>query len=407
VTDPTRDSAFALLQAVLTRNTTLDVALDALPAVAARDKAAAHRLAATVLRHTGTLDAVLEPFLIREPPPKVRHILWLGAAASLFLNTPAHAAVGTAVDVARGQKLAPFAGLINAVLRKVAAAGPAALEPLDMPRLDTPAWLWASWGANARAIATAHQQEAPLDISLKPGFTMPGEILPTGSVRLPAGTSVTDLPGFTDGKFWVQDAAATLPALLLAPKPGEKVLDLCAAPGGKTVQLAAAGAAVTAVERDTGRMGTLKGNLQRLRLAAELISADATTWRPPEKFSAILLDAPCSATGTIRRHPDLPHLRKPRDIATLTKLQDQLLDAAADMLAPGGRLIYAVCSLQPEEGAARIDAACARLGLRRDPLTLPAVPEAVTLAGDIRTHPGLWPERGGMDGFFIARLVKI
>jgi 16S rRNA (cytosine967-C5)-methyltransferase len=407
VTDPTRDSAFALLQAVLTRNTTLDVALDALPAVAARDKAAAHRLAATVLRHTGTLDAVLEPFLIREPPPKVRHILWLGAAASLFLNTPAHAAVGTAVDVARGQKLAPFAGLINAVLRKVAAAGPAALEPLDMPRLDTPAWLWASWGANARAIATAHQQEAPLDISLKPGFTMPGEILPTGSVRLPAGTSVTDLPGFTDGKFWVQDAAATLPALLLAPKPGEKVLDLCAAPGGKTAQLAAARAAVTAVERDTGRMGTLKGNLQRLRLAAELISADATTWRPPEKFSAILLDAPCSATGTIRRHPDLPHLRKPRDIATLTKLQDQLLDAAADMLAPGGRLIYAVCSLQPEEGAARIDAACARLGLRRDPLTLPAVPEAVTLAGDIRTHPGLWPERGGMDGFFIARLVKI
>jgi 16S rRNA (cytosine967-C5)-methyltransferase len=407
VTDPTRDSAFALLQAVLTRNTTLDVALDALPAVAARDKAAAHRLAATVLRHTGTLDAVLEPFLIREPPPKVRHILWLGAAASLFLATPAHAAVGTAVDVARGQKLAPFAGLINAVLRKVAAAGPAALEPLDMPRLDTPAWLWASWGANARAIATAHQQEAPLDISLKPGFTMPGEILPTGSVRLPAGTSVTDLPGFTDGKFWVQDAAATLPALLLAPKPGEKVLDLCAAPGGKTAQLAAAGAAVTAVERDTGRMGTLKGNLQRLRLAAELISADATTWRPPEKFSAILLDAPCSATGTIRRHPDLPHLRKPRDIATLTKLQDQLLDAAADMLAPGGRLIYAVCSLQPEEGAARIDAACARLGLRRDPLTLPAVPEAVTPAGDIRTHPGLWPERGGMDGFFIARLVKI
>jgi 16S rRNA (cytosine967-C5)-methyltransferase len=404
--DPTRDSAFALLQAVLTRNSSLDAALDALPAVAARDKAAAHRLAATVLRHAGTLDAVLEPFLIREPPPKVRHILWLGAAASLFLGTPPHAAVGTAVDLARGQKLAPFAGLINAILRKVAAAGPAALDALDMPRLDTPAWLWTSWGANARAIATAHQQEAPLDISLQPGFSMPGEMLPTGSVRLPAGTSVTDLPGFADGKFWVQDAAATLPALLLAPQPGERVLDLCAAPGGKTAQLAAAGANVTAVERDAGRMGTLKGNLQRLRLPAELISADATSWRPAEKFSAILLDAPCSATGTIRRHPDLPHLRKPRDIATLTRLQDQLLDAAAEMLAPGGRLIYAVCSLQPEEGAARIDSACARLGLRRDPLTLPALPEAVTAAGDIRTHPGLWPERGGMDGFFIARLVR-
>jgi 16S rRNA (cytosine967-C5)-methyltransferase len=406
VTDPTRDSAFALLQAVLTRNTSLDAALDALPPVAARDKAAAHRLAATVLRHAGTLDAVLEPFLLREPPPKVRHILWLGAAASLFLATPPHAAVGTAVDLARGQKLAPFAGLINAVLRKVAAAGPAALEPLDMPRLDTPTWLWASWGADARAIATAHQQEAPLDISLQPDFSMPGERLPTGSVRLPAGTSVTDLPGFSDGKFWVQDVAATLPALLLAPEPGERVLDLCAAPGGKTAQLAAAGANVTAVERDAGRMGTLKGNLQRLRLTAELISADATTWRPPEKFSAILLDAPCSATGTIRRHPDLPHLRKPRDIAALTRLQDQLLDAAAEMLAQGGRLIYAVCSLQPEEGAARIDAACARLGLRREPLILPAIPDAVTPAGDICTHPGLWPERGGMDGFFIARLAR-
>ncbi len=406
MSDPTRESAFALLQAVLTKNTSLDVALDALPPLDARDRAAAHRLAASVLRHSGTLDAVLEPFLLRQPPVPVRHILWLGAAAFLLLGAPAHAAVGTAVDLARAKKLAPFAGLVNAVLRKVVAAGPEVLESLDMPRLDTPAWAWASWGKNARAIATAQALEAPLDISVKPGFTLEGELLPTGSFRFPAGTSVLDLPGFATGDIWVQDAAAALPAKLLAVQPGERVLDLCAAPGGKTAQLATADALVTAVERDKARMGTLKGNLTRLNLAVDCVLADAVTWRPEQKFSAILLDAPCSATGTIRRHPDLLHLRKPRDVQTLTKAQDTLLDAAVDMLAPGGRIIYAVCSLQPEEGAARIDAACARLGLRRDPLSLPELPEAVTPQGDVRTHPGMWPQRGGLDGFFIARLVR-
>ena len=406
MSDPTRDSAFTLLQAVLTKNTSLDAALDALPPLDSRDRAAAHRLAACVLRHSGTLDAVLEPFLLRQPPVPVRHILLLGAAAFLLLGAPAHAAVGTAVDLARTKKLAPFAGLVNAVLRKVVAAGPEALEGLDMPRLDTPAWAWASWGQNARAIATAHAAEAPLDVSAKPGFTLEGGTpLPTGSVRFPPGTSVVELPGFSTGDIWVQDAAATLPARLLNPQPGERVLDLCAAPGGKTAQLAAAGALVTAVERDPARMGTLKGNLTRLGLSVDCVLTDAATWRPAQKFSAILLDAPCSATGTIRRHPDLLHLRKPRDVQSLTKAQDALLDAAAQMLAPGGRLIYAVCSLQPEEGEARIDAACTRLGLRRDPLSLPELPEALTPRGDVRTHPGMWPQHGGLDGFFIARLV--
>jgi 16S rRNA (cytosine967-C5)-methyltransferase len=407
MSDPTREAALTLITAVLTRNTSLDAALDALPGIDARDKAAAHRLAATVLRHTGTLNAVLEPFLLREPPQTVRHILWLGAAASLFLETPPHAAVGTAVDLARSKKLAPFTGLINAVLRKVATGGTALLEPLDMPRLDTPAWAWTSWGADARAIATAHQTEAPLDITPKPGFSPPqGEKLPTGSYRFPAGTRVTDLPGYAEGKFWVQDAAAALPATCLNVQPGERVLDLCAAPGGKTAQLAAAGGIVTAIERDAARLGTLRGNLTRLNLTAELIHADATAWHPAEKFPAILLDAPCSATGTIRRHPDLLHLRKPRDIATLSQLQDTLLDAAAALLLPGGRLVYAVCSLQPDEGIQRINAATARLGLRHDRLSLPSLPEAVTPERNIRTHPGLWPNRGGIDGFFIARLTK-
>jgi 16S rRNA (cytosine967-C5)-methyltransferase len=407
MSDPTRDAAYTLLHAVLVKGVALDAALDRLPKLEPRDRAAAHRLAASVLRHAGTLDAVLEPHLRRAPPDEVRNILRLGAAAFLFLEAPPHAAVGTAVDLAKSKKLTPFAGLVNAVLRKVVAQGPGVLEELDMPRLDTPAWAWASWGANARAIAQAHANEAPLDFSAPPGFTPEaGELLPTGSLRFPAGTAVHDVPGFTAGKLWVQDAAAALPARLLAPLQGERVLDLCAAPGGKTAQLAAMGAAVTAVERDKSRMATLQGNLQRLSLTAELITSDATSWRPAQTFPAILLDAPCSATGTARRHPELLHLRKPRDITAITALQDKLLDAAADMLAPGGRLIYAVCSLQPEEGAARVDAACARLGLRREPLSLPELPEAVTPQGDIRTHPGLWPERGGMDGFFIARLVK-
>jgi 16S rRNA (cytosine967-C5)-methyltransferase len=405
--DPTREAALELLNAVLARGQSLDNALDALPRIESRDKAAAHRLAATVLRHTGTLNAVLESFLLREPPEAVRRILWLGAAAMLFLDAPPHAAVGTAVDLAKAKKLLPFAGLINAVLRKVAAGGPGLLDGLDMPRLDTPAWAWASWGADARDIATAHQREAPLDVSVKPGFAMvDGEKLPTGSYRFPAGTPVESIPGFSSGEVWVQDAAAALPVRILAPLPGERVLDLCAAPGGKTAQLAAAGAIVTAVERDQSRLGTLKGNLQRLKLDAELIQADATAWRPAQTFGAILLDAPCSATGTCRRHPDLLHIRKPRDITALAKRQDELLDAAAAMLAPGGRLIYAVCSLHPEEGEIRVERACQRLGLRHDRLGLAALPEAVTAARNIRTHPGLWAERGGMDGFFIARLTK-
>jgi 16S rRNA (cytosine967-C5)-methyltransferase len=403
--DPTREAAFALLQAVLTKHSSLDAALDALPPLEPRDRAAAHRLAAAVLRHAGTLNVVLEPFLLREPPEPVRHILWLGAAAFLLLGAPPHAAVGTAVDLARAKKLAPFTGLINAVLRKVVAAGPAALDGLDAPRLDTPPWAWSSWGKEARAIATAHALEAPLDVSAKPGITIAGgSRLPNGATRFPAGTSVFEIPEFLAGNVWVQDAAASLPARLLAVAPGEAVLDLCAAPGGKTAQLAAAGGIVTAVERDAARLGTLQGNLSRLGLTATTVLADATIWQPAQKFAAILLDAPCSATGTIRRHPDLLHIRKPRDILQLTKTQDALLDAAAKMLAPDGRLIYAVCSLQPEEGRMRIDAACARLGLQRDPLTLPELPEAVTLEGDIRTTPAMWPAQGGMDGFFIARL---
>ncbi len=409
--DPTREAAFDLLSAVLERRRPLEEALDALPEVPARDRAAAHRLAASVLRRMGTLDAVLEPLLRKEPPEPVRHVLRIGAAGLLLLDTPSHAAVATAVALARARGLAPFAGLVNAVLRRVSEAGVAAMADLDGPRLDTPAWLWASWGDQARAIAMAHQHEAPLDLTVRPGAAPPGgELLPTGSVRFPIGTRITDIDGFAEGRCWVQDAAAALPARLLGARPGEHVVDLCAAPGGKAGQLAATGASVVAVERDPTRLTRLRDNLRRWDLTVETVQADATKWTAPRQFDAVLLDAPCSATGTIRRHPDAPHTKRPRDVQALTETQDRLLVAAAAMLRPGGRLIYAVCSLQPEEGAPRIEAAIKRGGLRLDPFTqeeLADLPEALAEQGFLRTLPCMWPERGGMDGFFAARLVRL
>ena len=416
MSDPTRDAAFDLLSAILDRHRTSEEALDALPPMEPRDRAAGHRLAAAVLRRLGTLDAVLEPFLKKKPPVEVRHILRIGAAGVLLLKTPAHAAVATSVELARARKLVPFAGLVNAVLRRVAEAGPGAMAELDSPRLDTPSWLWSSWvnalgGKAARASALVHQSEAPLDISSRAGATVPagGEKLPTGSVRFSPGTRVADIPGFLSGDHWVQDVAAALPAALLAARAGEHVVDLCAAPGGKTAQLADAGAIVTAVERDAARIPRLRENLTRLRLHAEVVQEDAVSWRPGRKFDAVLLDAPCSATGTIRRHPDVMHLKHPRDIAALAAGQDALLDATAALLRPGGRLVYAVCSLQPEEGILRVAAACARLGLVHAPFSaeeLTNIPEARTADGFLRTYPGIWAERGGMDGFFAARLQK-
>ncbi len=411
MTDPTRAAAFDLLTTVLDRGRPIEEALDALPPIDPRDRAAAHRLAASVLRRLGTLDAVMEPFLTKRPPVPVRHVLRLGAAALLLLDAPAHAAVATAVDLARAKGLAPFTGLVNAVLRRIAAGGAAALAELDAPRLDTPSWLWSAWGRDARAIATAHQQEAAIDLTLASGFEAPenGVELPTGSWRYPPGTRVADLAGFAEGGFWVQDAAAALPGRMLAAQAGEVVADLCAAPGGKTAQLAASGARVIAVERDAKRIDRLRENLARLGMTPEVVHADATTWQPPALLDAVLLDAPCSATGTIRRHPDVVHIKRASDIGALNKLQDKLLDAACAMLRPGGRLVYAVCSLLPAEGAARIDAALTRLPLRLVPIPADGygVPEAVTADGTLRTTPALWPDRGGMDGFFAARLERV
>ena len=397
---PGRRAADHLLEAVLERGRTLEEALDSTPAMEARDKAAGHRIAAMVLRRLGSLDAAMEPWLRRRPPAPALRALRIGAAELLLLGTAPHAAVSAAVSLVPK----PLAGVVNAVLRRLAEAGPAALEGLDAERLDTPTWLWTSWqaahGTAVRAIAAAHREEAPLDLTLRPGAAAPpgGEERPTGTWRYPAGTRITELAGFAEGDFWAQDEAAAIPARLLGARPGERVVDLGAAPGGKTAQLAATGAQVVAVEREPRRMDRLRENMLRLRLHPELVQADITAWRPDALFDAVLLDAPCTATGTIRRHPDVPHLKRAKDVVQLAATQRNLLAAAAKLLKPGGRLVFATCSLQAEEGEAHL----AHLpdGLALDPIGAAEAP-GVTPQGTLRTRPDM-----GMDGFFAMRLRR-
>ncbi|MCC7281351.1 MAG: rRNA cytosine-C5-methylase [Acetobacteraceae bacterium] len=409
-----REAGLFLLESVLAQHRRLEAALDALPSGDARDRGFAHLIAATVLRRLGTLDAVLDQHLRGPTPERVRMLLRIGAAQLLFLGTAPHAAVGTAVALAKHTSEA-HGRLVNAVLRRVAATGRERIGDLDTARLDTPDWLWRSWwgayGAATYDIAAAHAAEPPLDLTPAPGAFPPPDaaVLANGSWRLPPGTQVTALPGFAEGTFWVQDAAASLPARLVGAGPGERVIDLCAAPGGKTLQLVAAGALVTAIDRDPARLARVGQNLGRLGMQAETLAADATRWCPAVPVDAVLLDAPCTATGTIRRHPDVLRLKSARDVAAIVPLQDSLMDAACAMLRPGGRMVYAVCSLQPEEGPARIEAALARLPLRLDPIAegeLAAIPEARTPEGCLRTLPCHWADRGGMDGFFAARLIR-
>jgi 16S rRNA (cytosine967-C5)-methyltransferase len=288
----------------------------------------------------------------------------------------------------------------------------------DPARLNTPDWLWESWTSSygeetTRAIAAAHLIEAPLDLTPRADADfwagqLDAEKLPTGTLRRSTGGNVTELPGFAEGAWWVQDAAATLPVRLLGDVAGQRVADLCAAPGGKTLQLCAAGALVTAVDISARRIGRLNDNLARAGMTAELVTADAGKWTPTEKFDAILLDAPCSGTGTLRRHPDIAWLKDGEDVSRLTLTQDRLLVHALDLLKPGGTLVYAVCSLEEDEGPARIDALLARSSqvtlVPVQPAELPGLAEAISPNGDIRTLPSMWPERGGLDGFYVARL---
>lgn len=391
--------------------------------LAVRDRAFARLLITTVLRRLGQIDHTVLPLLRYRPKDlAVTNMLRLGAAQLLFLSTPAHAAVGETVRLA-GHGHSREIPLLNAVLRKLSAGGPSLLAGQDAARLNTPKWLWESWALaygeeRARLIAEAHLGEPPLDLSVKPAKGEPerwaealgAEILPTGTLRRRAGGLVEALPGYDEGAWWVQDAAAALPALLLGKLKGRRVLDIGAAPGGKTAQLAAAGAAVTAIERSPRRAEFLVRNLGRLTLDAEIIVADALEWQAPAPFDAVLLDAPCSATGTIRRHPDVPWVKEPSDVARLGEAQARLLEAAVRMTAPGGLIVYAVCSLQPEEGPERIAALLAGdLPVERVPVTsaeLKGLPVELTPLGEVRTLPCQLAASGGLDGFFIARLRR-
>jgi len=422
-----RHVALDLIGAVLGRERPLDEAIDDSPAMAKlslRDRAFARLLVATVLRRLGQIDALIAHCLANPLPPRaapVHDILRLGIAQLLFLHTPPHAAVATSVDLSQNRGFPAHKGLVNAVLRRLSVEGPERVAEHDAPSLNTPAWLWQSWtrhyGENVtRAIATAHLREAPLDLTLRTNAngwceSLAATPLPTGTLRRAGGGAVSTLPGYAEGAWWVQDAAAALPARLFGDVAGLQVVDLCAAPGGKTAQLADAGAFVTAIDRSSRRLDRLVANLKRLSLPAAAIAADALSWRPEHPVDAVLLDAPCSATGAIRRHPDVPHLKRPADIARLATIQERLLRAAVEMLRPGGTLVYCTCSLEPEEGPQRIDALLqAGAPVERRPITASEIDtpvEWLTADGDLRTLPFHLAEYDGIDGFYAARLVKL
>src|SRR5476649_2466750 len=419
-----RRAALEILIACLDQSQPLDDVLarhSGFAALAPRDRAFVRMLLATTVRRLGEIDELVDSLLEQELGGANRlahYVLLLGAAQLLFLGTPAHAAVDTSVRLVEGANLPHLKGLTNAVLRKIAREGVALLGDRDPARLNTPKWLWESWTETygeekTRAIAAAHLIEAPLDFSTRAdrdfwAGQLEAEVLPTGTLRRTDGGNITELPGFAKGAWWIQDAAAALPVRLLGEIEGKRVADLCAAPGGKTLQLCAAGALVTAVDISARRISRVADNLARAGFKAQIVTADANKWTPAEKFDAILLDAPCSGTGTLRRHPDIAWLKDEEDVGRLTLTQDRLLVRALELLKPGGTLVYAVCSLQEDEGPARIAALLARTPtLKRlpvQPAELPDLADAITAKGDIRTLPSMWAERGGLDGFYVARL---
>ena len=420
-----RAAAIAILSDVLRKRRPLDASCETALAAAelsARDAGFARAIAGETLRRFGQLDALIRHFVPKPPAPHragaTPEILLAGACELLFLNVAPHAAVDSANALCRRDKDAThFRPLVNAVLRRIAREGQSVLATQDAARLNTADWLWGRWREfygedTARAIARAHLSPPPLDLTVKqPGTFADGTALFGNSVRLSHSARVDTLPGFAEGQWWVQDAAASLPALLLGDVKDATVIDLCAAPGGKTAQLAQMGARITAVDLSAERMARVRENLARLQLDAELVEADVLDFCPAEPAPFVLLDAPCSATGTIRRHPELPWIKQAADVMQCAATARDLLDAAAAMVAPGGTLVFAVCSLEAEEGPEQIDAFLdTHPAFARKPITPQDVfghGEFLTTAGDLRTLPCHLNEQGGMDGFYAARLIRL
>jgi 16S rRNA (cytosine967-C5)-methyltransferase len=431
---PARRAAVEVLAAVLQKRQPLDDILGrALEGgfmfdLPARDRALTRAIVAASLRRKGQLDQVLGTFLERGLPEKsgtLYPILLSAAAQLIFLKTPPHAAIDLAVTLAQYDPRAKrYDRLVNAVLRRAASDGEKIAAGLDATCINTPDWLWKRWAdywgsERAHAIGAAHLIEPPLDLTVKSEPTLwaerlNGRVLPGGSVRLIPKGRIEALPGFAEGAWFVQDFAASLPARLLGDVKGQRVADLCAAPGGKTAQLALAGASVVAVDSSKTRLTLLAANLARLGLKAETVHADAATWQPGEQVDAVLLDVPCSSTGTIRRHPDIPYTKSTKDIAALAELQARLLDNAATLLKPEGRLVYSTCSLEPEEGEAQV----AAFLLRNEQFRMESIAadelfgqnDWIEASGAMRTFPYELrldgPEWSGMDGFFAVRLTR-
>lgn len=412
-----RRAALRLLQAVIAEGRLLSELAPLLEALPPEDRARAARLAAGTLRGLGRADRILAPHLSKRPALFVLNALRLGVT-ELAQGAAAHGVVNDLVAiVAADRRHGSLKGLVNAVLRKCAPTAAADWVALPPPRL--PDWLRrplvAAWGkAAVAAMEAAHAAGAALDLTARGdaaavAAAVGGMVLPTGTVRVTGAVQVSALPGFAAGDWWVQDAAAALPVRVLAPRPGERVLDMCAAPGGKTLQLAAAGADVTALDLSESRLERVRENLARTGLAARVVAGDALAFAETG-WDAILLDAPCSATGTIRRHPDLPFAKDGSGFAALIAGQERLIDHALGLLRPGGRLVFCTCSLLPDEGEVQAEAALARhpgLTADRAALTLPGVdPAWVTAEGGLRLRPDFWSDRGGMDGFYIVSLTK-
>jgi len=406
-----RGAAVSLLTAVLQDGQPLSQVLDAqgpMALLAPADRARAQRLAVQVLRQLERIDTLLSPALRKVPPMAVMNILRL-AVAELAGGAAAHGVVNSAVELARrGNRTQALAGLVNAVLRAIPEGA-----ALPGPAQRLPRWLRQPLvHAHGRDVVTAieavHANAPPLDLTLNLGERPDGATLPTGSLRLVEPGQVSALPGYSTGGWWVQDAAAALAVPLLGVQPGDRVLDLCAAPGGKTLQLAALGADVTALDISGPRIARVAENLARTGLKAKLVTADALAWTPDALFDAILLDAPCSATGTIRRHPDLPFIKDGTELPALIALQAQLFDRALGFLKPGGRMVFCTCSLLAAEGEAQLDAALLRHpGLRVLPPTITGIdPAWITPQGGLRLRPDYWADIGGMDGFFMACVTK-